>query len=299
MNEESYHLNRFYKLLYDNFKNDKKLKNNSIILSFIKTRKSSTFRLLERSVISSNLIPSEILISLLTKGLIQNYDQFNTYIISAKGIWEIEKENDNINYDILISFINKEYFKYNEDKDLNDKEKIILFSMISARTFSELSAIDLKKEIFIRDKWKEVMEKAYEFLFNHSYINLKNDKIFNTTGNVHIVSSILRHNNKMVQKTKGIYSYNRKQEYYLNIYNNNRFNEKALAYLFWKLFNGKMSNKEVNLITKYCNEMSLKNSIYLFDIKKHIFTMPRYDTKIKDALINSILTKNKWAPKMF
>jgi len=299
MNEESYHLNRFYKLLYDNIKKDKKLKNNSIILSFLKTHKSSIFRLLEKSVISSNLIPSEILISLLKKGLIQNYDHFNTYIISVKGVWEIEKENDNINLELLISFLNKEYFKYNVDEDLNDKEKLILFTMISARTFSEVSSIDLKKDVFIRDKWKEVMEKAYEFLFNHSYINIKNEKIFNTTGNVHIVSSIFRHNNKMVQKTKGIYSFNRKQEYYLNLFNNNRFNEEALVYLFWKLFKSKLSNKEVNFITKYCNEISLKNSIYLFDMKNHIFTMPKYDIKIKDALINSLLANNKWSTKTF
>ena len=299
MDEESYHLNRFYRILYENIKKYKKLKDNSIILSFLKTRKASIFRILKRSTMSSNLIPLETLTSLLKKGLIQNYGQFNTYIISAKGVWIIEKENDNMSLDLLFSFFNKEYFNLKIEADLNDKEKVILFTMIATRTFSDKSTIDLKKDLIIRDKWKEIMEKTHNFLKTQSYINIKKEKLFNTTGNIHIVSSLFRHNNKMVQKTRGIYNYNRKQEYYLDIYKNNIFNDEKLTYLFWKLFDGKISNKEINIITNYCNEISLKDSIYLFNIKNHIFSMPKYDIKIKDAIINSLLAKNKWFSKTF
>ena len=295
MSEEEDYLGNFYSLLHDNLKRERSLRENSVLLSFLRTQSASRYKMLRKSTISSTLIPSHILTSLLTKGLIQCIEDIDTYAITAKGVWCYEQNIDLINEESLLSYINDKYFIPKTRSDLNDKEKVILFMMTSARTFSEKSSVDLKKSDVVKNKWKEMLERSYDVLCDMGLIaKLKKDKFLGKKGNVHIVSSIFRHNNQMVQKTRGIYSYNRKQEYYLDLYKNSTFSQDKLSYLFWKVFKGSISSDSANDIIDYCNEVSRRESIYLFDMPEHIFSMPAYDTMIKDGLMDSIISKDKW-----
>lgn len=286
-------LNKFYNLLFENLEKDKKLKEKSILISFLKPQKASRFRLLRRSTLSSDLIPNHILSSLLSKRYIQNIDEIELYAITGRGVWFIEKSKELLNKNILISYIDDEYFTI-KIKDLNDKEKIILFSLISTRTFSENSTVDLNKDIPVKNRWKHVMERCYDKLNDLKIIKIEKDKLFKRTGNMHIVSYIFRHNNDMVQRTKEIYSYNRKQEYYLDLFSNSYFSDEKLSYLFWKIFKGSITADVGVDIINFCNDISKQESIYLFEGGKHIFTMPSYDLKIKDGLFDSIINKEKW-----
>ena len=295
MNElEIQYLAKFYNLLSENIKGDKKLKGQSIIMSFLKTRGASRFKLLRKSTLSSNMLPSFILNLLLEKGYIQSIDDIETYVITAFGIWYLEKMNENIDEKKLLEFINNEYFTINTKKELDDKEKVILFTLLSTRTFSEKSPVDLKKDMPVKNRWYKLLEYCYEKLEELKVIKITKNKIFKTTGNVHIVSSLFRHNNDMVQKTKGIYSYNRKQEYFLILYKNGYFSDDKLSYLFWKVFEGNILPNKLNEIIDFCNDVAKMESIYLFDVEKHIFSMPEFDIKIKDGLFNSIINKSKW-----
>jgi len=295
MNEKDY-LSKFYSLIHDNLKRERRLRNKSVLLSFLRTQSASRYKLLRKSTIGSTLIPSHILTSLLTKGLIQCIEDIDTYAITAKGVWNYEQDIDLIDEESLLSYINDKYFIPKTRSDLDDKEKIILFMMISTRTFSEKSLVDLKRSDVVKNKWKEMLEKSYDVLCDLDFIaKLKKGKFLDKRGNVHVVSSIFRHNNQMVQKTRGIYSYSRKQEYYLDLCRNSIFAQDKLSYLFWKIFKGDISSSSANDIINYCNEVSRKESIYLFDMPEHIFSMPTYDTIIKDGLVDSMVSKNKWA----
>ena len=178
---------------------------------------------------------------------------------------------------------------------LRDKEKTILLAMISARTFSEKSLADLKKSETTKDKWLEILEKSYDLLCSQNQITKLNKEFFNRKGNEHAASSIFRHNNHMVQKTLGIYEYKGNYQYYLDLYEESQFSTEKLSYLFWKIFKGKIDLDSVDVIAKYCNEISNKESIYLFDMKEHVFSMPVYDSLLKDSLLDSIASKARWA----
>jgi len=291
---ENQYLDKFYNLMYENIQLDKKLREKSIITSFLKTRGASRYKLLRKSTLSSSMIPNYILNSLLEKRYIQSLDDIETYVITAFGVWYIEKMNDKINEEILLEYINDEYFKIKIKKELNDDEKVILFSLLSARVFSEESSVDLKKDMFIKNKWKILMEECFDKLKELKIIRKNKEKIFKTAGNVHIVSSLFRHNNDMVQKTKGIYSYNRRQEYFLTLSKNDYFSDDKLSYLFWKIFEGNLQLDKLNDIIDFCNNIAKNYSLYLFDLATHKFAMPEYDFTIKDSLLNSIVNKDKW-----
>ena len=295
MNEiELDYLYKFYDLLYKNFKSEKKILENSLILTLLKTRDSNRFNILRKSRRSSNLIPNEVLNQLIINEYVQNYEDIDTYVISVKGLWFIEKKDLKINEEKLLAFINNNYVISNKKEKLEDKEKVILFTMVSARVFSNISCVDLKKDFIIQEKWKNILEKSYDILFSLGYIKKEKNKIFGKTGNMHITTSIFRHNTYMKQRTKGIYDFNKKLEYYLNLYINESFLQDKLTFLFYKLFEGNISTDKIDKILEYCNNISKKESIYLFDMKNHIFSNPDYDIKIKDCLLESINLKMKW-----
>ena len=180
--------------------------------------------------------------------------------------------------------------------DLNDREKIILFMMISTRTFSENSAVDLHKRDTVKDKWREMLERSCNLLDDLNILTKPDKESFlGKKGNIHVVSSIFRHNSQMVQKTRGLYVYTGKYEYYLNLYKNSNLSQDNLSYLFWKVFKDNISSESADRVLQYCNEISREESIFLFDMSKHVFSMPEYDTIIKDALMDAIISRDKWS----
>jgi len=296
MSNEENCLKRFYISLSDNLRREKRSKENSVLLSFLKTRSASRYLLLRKSALNSVLIPREVLTTLLSKGFIQCVEGIDSYSITAKGVWHYEKKTDLIDQDTLLSYINDEYFIPTMKGDLNDREKVILFMMISTRTFSEKSTVDLRKRDAVKDKWREMLEKSCDLLDDLNILTKPNKESFlGKKGNIHVVSNIFRHNNQMVQKTRGLYVYTGKHEYYLSLYKNSNFSQNNLSYLFWKIFKGDILNESADRVIEYCNEISREESIYLFDMSKHVFSMPEYDTMIKDGLMDSILSRDKWS----
>ena len=302
MNEiEKDYLKKFYNLLRDNLIREKSLKANSILISFLETRSASRYKLLSNSTIPSNLIPNEVLLSLSEKKQVQVLGNIGTYTITAKGVWDYEHTLGLMNEENLLSYINEKFFsgKYpssNFKNNLDDREAVILFAMIAARAFSEKSSVNLKKDNVIKGKWQEILEKSYDLLSSlHTIKRLKKEDFLGKTGNEHIVNSIFRHNNHSVQKTRGIYAYKMNNEYYLDLYKDLNFYPEKLSYLFWKIFLGDLTSDSVDLITNFCKEVSSKESIYLYDMDEHIFSMPNFDSIIKDSLLDSVLSKVKWA----
>ncbi|PHP45616.1 hypothetical protein B6V01_003180 [Methanosarcinales archaeon ex4572_44] len=292
-----YYLNKFYDTLYTNAELEEKLRNKSLIITFLENTKNTIYKLMSDSSKSSAKIPTNVLNSLLAEGLIQNTDEIDTYTITAKGVWMVENERGTLDEKSLISYINDRYFVYSNRKPLTEKEKVILFSMIAARTFSKDSSIDLKEDYDgkLADTWKEIIDESCEKLLELSVISKKTkDTFYGKSGNEHVVSGLFRRNNDLPRKTKGIYTAPGTRKYYLDLYNNSKLSDEKLSYLFWQIFNGKLSETSRKEVINFCNKISNNKSIFIFDMSKHIFSMPKYDTVIKDCLIDSILSKRKW-----
>jgi len=227
--------------------------------------------------------------------------EIGKYSITARGVWEYEKALNVIDEEGLLSYINDKFFVESNDNssheklNLNDREKIILLTMISARAFSEKSAVTLNKNSRINDKWLELLGKTYDFLVDLGEIKkLRKEEFLEKKGNEHAASSVFRHNNDMPQKTRMIYKYTGNYAYFLNLDVNSGFSIENLSYLFWKLFRGELSKDTVDKIIEYCNSVSNAESIYLFD-GDHAFSLPTYDSKLRDSLLDSIVSKSKWS----
>ncbi len=287
-------LEKFYQKLYDNLEKMNKLKENSIIISFLYIKSNDQYRLLNESSIFSYKIPKEIINNLQDRKLIRNTDTLNNYVITAKGIWDIENKKNILNEIKLINYIDNKFFNVYKlsEKPLTDKQKVILFSMLAARTFSEKSSIDLKKDESIMNTWKEIVDKSYEKLTSLGIISeLDKDDLFGKKENKRNekpVSHLYRHTDELPKKTRGLFKAIGKQKYFLDISKDSEISKESLGFLFKQIFESKvLSLTEINEIDTFCQEIAFTKNIYVFDPREHIFSKPEYDEIIRETLLDS------------
>lgn len=283
-------LNKFYQNLHTNIiKKKKKVKENSIIIAFLDSTSNDRYKLLNESAISAHKIPSNTLTELENKNFVRNTDILNHYTITAKGIWEIETKNDLISEQNLINYLDQKLFNvYNfSNKPLSDKQKVIIFSMLAARTFSEKSSIDLKIDDNILNVWEEIVEKSYEKLNSLKLISkLEKKDLYGKAGTEHPVSNLYRHTDELPKKTKGIFKALGKQKYFLDIFKDSEISNENLNFLFNLIFDKNvLSSTEIYEISNFCNDIASNKNIYIFDPREHIFLNPKYDGIIRDVLL--------------
>ena len=294
MNENLLHyLNKFYTLFYDSIERNKKLENNSVLISLLKIKNvTPRQQIIRESSKSSSDIPTDILKTLLSEKLIQGADEIDKYTITAKGIWSIEKEREILNEESLISFIDSEYFIIGEKKPITEREKVILFGMIAARTFSKNSLIDLKRDNSA-DTWKQIFDMSYDKLKSLKIIKEDKDELIGNSKTEHIVANLLRHNIYLTRKIKGLYHATKKMQYYLDLFDDDQISRQKLSYLFWQIFQGNLSKDSIYDVTNFCKQIS-NMGIFVFDMNTHIFSMPKYDLILEDCIKDSIISKRKW-----
>ncbi len=304
--EERHVLRSFYERLKENIlleRGKSELVEDSVILTILKTQGNTRDKLIRKSRLSSIEVSPDGLGKLLESGAIQSAGNFDSYVITAKGVWLFEQDLGVLNENKLFSYITRNYFATEKSLpknkiDLDEKERVILLSMIAARAFSKDSAVDLKRGDDTKDKWKDILCRSYDLLKDMQLIQKeKRSNFSDDPGNDPVPVAVyrFRHNNKMPRKTQSIYRPAGDYAYYLDLYNKNSFAQDKLSYLFWKIFNGTISNDRIEKISEYCNDVASKEKIFLFDVSKHIFGKPNYDRILKDCLIDSIRNSDKWS----
>jgi hypothetical protein len=286
------YLEKFYNALYNNLiKKYEKEKYKSILVWFMDIKENDRLRIVSESKLKKIRIPKEIFDELFKSDLIRESDIAGEFVITAKGIWEIEAQKSAISQEILLKEMDRKYFStYNEtEKALSDRQKIILMAMIAARTFSDKSPMDLKKGDYALANWEEIINKSYALLHELAVVNsMSDEQIFGKPGNEHKVSNLIRHSDAIPKRTKGIYqaAETRDQKYYLSLANAGKIDLDNLRFIFKQIFaDRKLSHSEIDIISSFCNDTASSKNVYLFDLKEHIFHAPEYDNVIRDALL--------------
>lgn len=288
-------LNKFYSSLYNTIlKNKSKITNKSILISFFSFKSNDRYKLLSESAIPSYKISKDILGELENKKLIRATDTLNSYTITANGIWEIENRDGTLDITGFLNHIDEKYFNayVDSNKPLNEKQKVIIFSMIAARAFSDKSTVDLKKNEDTTNAWKEITDQTYHKLKDLGIIsNLKIESkdpksLYGNPKTERPVSHLYRHTDMLPKITKGIFKASGGQNYFLDLSNDPDMFKERLNYLF-DIVIGKthISYLELDEIYNFCCDIANKKNIYVFDPTEHIFSKSKYDEIVRDVLL--------------
>jgi len=288
-------LNKYYSSLYSNIlKNKSKIDNKSILISFFNFKSNVRYKLLSESAIPAYKMSKDILDELKNRNLIRATDTLDNYTITANGIWEIENREGTLDLSGFLNHIDKKLFNVYVDsnKPLNEKQKVIVFSMIVARAFSDKSTVDLNKNEDTTNAWKEITDQTYYKLRDLGIIsNLKiesNDplSLYGNSSADQPVSNLYRHTDKLPKLTKGIFKAPGGQKYFLDISNDANIFKEQLKYLFELIIGtSKISYSEIDEMYTFCCDIANKKNIYVFDPIKHIFSKSKYDEIMRDVLL--------------
>ena len=287
MNSECFnYLRKYYSKLQDYLVLKRKLKQNSVLISLLNIKSNAAYEALSKSAIQSMHVPKAFFDHLLSIGYIRRTDIHGYSTITCKGVWKVEDDEGNLNLNKLLGSIDAKFFDvFARARSLTDKEKIVILSMISVRSFSENSALDLKKEDRVLTELQELIVSAYRLLQRHNIIgSLTEDKIFGAKGNEHPVSNLIRHTDPLQKKTRGIFKNVWPQKYYLDLFKDSDISEEGLVFLFGLIVKDQFTFQLVNDLKKFCLENAYKKSAYLYDFSKHIFTKPEYDEFVPEAI---------------
>lgn len=298
MNKEflphKYHLEKFYEKLKEVLVKNKKYKE-SMIISMFDINANKRMEFLENGALSDSEIPPDVIKDLIEKEYIRNGAKLENYVLTAKGVWLLETKNGLIDNEKLISAIDEKFFSYSADmnKRLTDREKIVIFSFISARAFSKDSVVDLMDDIRV-EHWGKIIQESCKILKKLGVVETDADDILQQKGNEHPVSSLMRHIDILPRKTRGIYRALGNRRYYLELYEDSLLSIKKLAYLFWRVLDGKLSLDNRSNILEFCNHIAHSECVYIFDINKHEFSVPSYDNDIKEAFEFGCTNRSLW-----
>lgn len=287
----------FYDKLSDYLKADKKLKDNSVLLSLKKISSNSVLDYLSNSSVPSQEIDPLVLKSLLMKKYVRCGAKFSHYVITAKAIYDIENNIGYLDLDKLIDDIDKEYFNIeNIGGQLKDPDKVVILSIISLRAFYEKAPINRNNGEDTLNKVGEILIKSRDFL-----VKMKRIEYFDFTNpsQEHIVEAIFRRSNDLKKRTRNIYCFTRNKTCWLDVYDELKeyIYTDRLGYLFWKIFGNDITANERREIIKFCNDLLIYYKNYIYnneELKYFVFSKIKYQNIIEDSLLTIIDNKAKW-----
>jgi hypothetical protein len=284
MNE---YLGNYYKELLNNLKSaNKRLINNSILLTFIKLKSNDRNLILNKSALPRHQTKRDEHNLLLQRELIREADgKIDQHVITAKGIWEIEKEKKIINDSQILAFIEKEYFTFiGATRPLSDKEKMVLLSMVLTRVFSNEVAMHLTSDS-VMDVWRDIFIIAHDFLRANNLVfsDSEHDLSQKEKGNAHPVFYRMVRLNNLPKSTHNIFKYaNEKRKYYLDINADSTEGLRQISFIFRLIFE-KVPDYELFCETlRLSNELAYTHATKVIDNAKYL--NPKYDKLIEGAL---------------
>ncbi len=280
---------RFYDKLFGLLKNDKHFKENdySIFKKFLRAKSNSALDYLDNAAILGDEIDPLVLKELIENGYIRSGKEFSKYVMTAKGVWEVEKFLDKIDLQRLLNEIDDYKYDIKWGVKLSDKEKVAILSLIAIRAFYEKAPLNRKNgDKFLRSI-HEVIEKSNKFLAIHNE-NFNLDLSGETREN--LVNAIFARLDKLPKKTRGLYKFD-KHKSWLALYSEkeNIISEDKLGYLLWMIFGGNLSIEKQNAINNFCNEILLDYKNYIYN-SEEIKNFPFSDIIHQNAINNSLFS---------
>lgn len=280
------YLGQYYKELLNNLKiANKRLRNNSILLTFIKLNSNDRNLMLNKSALPRHQTNRDDLNKLLQHELIREADgKIDLHVITAKGIWEIEKDKKIINEAQILAFLEKEYFTFAKvTKPLSDKEKMVLLSMALTRVYSKEVAMHLTGDT-VMDVWKDIFVLAHDFLKRNNLVFSDSDNGLSAKGkgNAHPVFYWMVRLNNLPKSTHNIFKFASGRKYFLEINVGSGDEEKNLSLIFRLIFEGVPDYQLICETKNLSNELAYTYATKIIDDTKYL--NPKYDKLIEGSL---------------
>ena len=230
-------------------------------------------------------LPSDISSELETVGFMRPSKDDGEYVITAKGIRHVEEVRGIDTLSLLIEEIDGRYFEI-EVKKVSPREKIVLFSMVMVRSFSETCCVDARKDDSVKDRWMEIFIRAQEELKRVGAIDDRTsiEDLGKASDTEKPMSNIIRHTDGLDAKVKMLYRKTGRNQYYLDLANESgSIDVEKLAFILGIIFEGEIAYDRMGELVDFCNESSRMDSVFVYDVGDDEFSGSDHDDEIEEA----------------
>ncbi|MHB0922350.1 MAG: hypothetical protein ACYC3H_00085 [Bellilinea sp.] len=265
---------------------NKKLIGKSVFLTLLKLSNNDTYKIIHNSSVKiENTFKTELNI-LVRSNFVRNSDdkeKLDELVITAQGIWYIEASKKIIDLSTVLIYVQSMKLEFPRAKQvLSDNEKIIVYSMLAIRTFSEQVTMDLSSNNLC-NSWQDIIENLIIPHLRERKIIKIGSVIDKKTGNEDPISYLLRHANDLPQKSNNLFVPTKKNKYYLSLNINDQGKcLSQLTFLLNKIIPEIESDQFSTNIFSFLCDVAHNQSLYVtptFD-----FINNHWDKLIKDAL---------------
>lgn len=283
-------LNSIYFKLQASIFREEKAKSKSLLWTLINFTEKKAEKYIYNSSVSKDDYPEDILFNLRDQGYLINYLNDNgetEYILSAKGIWVIDKQNQGFSDDALFEFLQQSFFSFaSKKKPLDDKDKLVVFSLIALRSFSPEVPMDLSTNKY-RIGWNNIMIESFDFLktkniFKNSYANFSEFLALPGSETEDAIKYIMRRRNDLSIKTDHIFNNPGNSKYWLDIFTGEHLNNGRLMKLLKLIITSIPNIDFLNEINQFLNETYRNKGKYV--LKDMSFLNSKYDDVIVHIL---------------
>ncbi len=213
--------------------------------------------------------------------------------MSARGIWESENIGSKLDLTVLIDFIESKWFNcfVAANTSPNDKEKLILFTLLVARAYSEGTSVNLSKDK-THSAWRDLLVNTSDFLTSNSIISdVGVHEMFESSDGTYLrpLMKFFRYSEYLPKKTGGTFIA-KSLKYYLDLYKNTCIDSNSLTHLFGLVLKGHISYELTSKVADLCRTLAYDVSARVYEPGETSFASFEYDSIIENSLRDLALT---------
>jgi len=283
-----------YKKLKDSyleFKKEMGPTNLPAILAISKKKSNDRSSILRGSAIDCNYIDDDTKEELLESGYVQKIENTTLLSLTASGVWAVESEEDGSTIDDLINGIDDIFYNDFKTASITPSNKIVVFAMISMRSFSEKSSVDVKIEKNVSNYWWNIFLEVNDFLIKMGIIKSKDSlrKEKPKSGIEDKASNLIRHSDKLPRFTYEVFSKSRKNQYWLDLIDIDRIDIDKLSFLIKQILKDSITIENYEEFANFANDLCLNHRYEIESSYDDVtYLSCEYDSSIIDAFTKAV-----------
>ena len=249
--------------MYDNLRSSftsqkQRLVHKSILLGLVAMgSKNKRMRVLLDAAVRSAALGS-LSSELMRRGLVEQASLDGRIALSARGIWEAEQIRGILDLEVLLEYVDEKWFRCFVDiqDPVTDKERLLLFVLLSARAFSADTGVNLQSKVVFR-AWTDSVVAAARFLIDHGVTGDAGAEAELLAGGARAglqpLLGFWRYSADLPKKTEGIFVA-KSLNYFLNLDATGKIEEATLAWLFALVLGDRVDFELADVVYRHCRE---------------------------------------------
>lgn len=268
------------KTMYDDCIDNLNKKSNSLILSSLDSTKNTIRNALNASKIEGD---DQLYADLLSEEYIRCIEP-GAYALTAKGAWYVETEFYSFDISRILEYLDSSKFMLDSAK-LGDKNKILLFALLSARCFTEDTCAEYTSEE-TENILLQLLKNSSEFLTKCGQVKSGNFDPTSKFSSKSLLGSFTGSIDKLPSKTYLLFKA-RNNRYYLDVAQDGKINKEKVTSLFKIVFDNKININDTDSIVDFCNDQCLNlGYVYHLDCTTS-FSDSRVDRIIEECIMSA------------